>query len=715
MRERRAALAALGAFAAAAVIATWPLVRTPGRAIAGGPGDPILGTVILAWDADRLAHGLRGFWNAPWLFPHRHSLAYAEHLIGIALFTAPIQWITGNPVLAYNAAYIGSYVLAGFGMFLLARALWGRADAAILAGLAFELTPYRFAQASHLQMLVNGWMPIGLLALHRYFTSGSRLWLALFTAVYLVLGLSNGYYLYFFLLPVAVVVAMEMTKPAPLVSRRRIAIDLTAAALAIAAAIAPIGLVYYQLQREHGFARTIEDLPGLSARLSDYVRVANGAWTWGGLLAPGIGERELFHGFVVLAFALLGACTIVRRHRTRLVTTYLLIAALSVWLAMGPGAGMPYGLLFKLLPGFSALRVPARLSAVLIVALAALAGAGFAWLLARLEKRTRAFVAAILAATIVVEGQHGVGLMDTRNLKDRGWENVAYEWLRVSPPGAVLELDITQLDDLHAFTPVYQLRALTHRHPIVNGYAGWKSALQELLGSYASPLREPGRTAEALRGLRAIGVRYILLHERTFVKPEDVVRSVADIQGARNQIAEERHWPGIWAWRLAPGPSPPPVVEGGLTALDPATFVVHASGHEDRLPLLFDGDIDTRWISGDPQDGGEWIEITFARPVDVGRLRFETATRSVTDYPRRLTIDSMDEARTARNIFDAGVADRFIESLAADERHAPIVVDLPRNRTVTLRIGQAAHGTTWWSIHELRLWERPMNTVEKQP
>ena len=68
----------------------------------------------------------------------------------------------------------------------------------MLAGLAFELTPYRLAQTSHLQVLMNGWMPIGLLALHRYFASGSRWWLAAFAAVFVVLGLSNGYYLYFF-------------------------------------------------------------------------------------------------------------------------------------------------------------------------------------------------------------------------------------------------------------------------------------------------------------------------------------------------------------------------------------------------------------------------------------------------------------------------------------------------------------------------------------
>ena len=144
MRRHRPTILALGVFVAAALVATYPLVLTPFHSIAGGLGDPLLNTIVLAWDADRVRHGLQGFWDAPFLFPHRHTLAYAEPLIGVALFTTPIEWLFDNPVFAYNVAYIGSYVLAGFGMFLLTRALWGRTDAAVLAGLAFALTPYRF-------------------------------------------------------------------------------------------------------------------------------------------------------------------------------------------------------------------------------------------------------------------------------------------------------------------------------------------------------------------------------------------------------------------------------------------------------------------------------------------------------------------------------------------------------------------------------------------
>jgi hypothetical protein len=129
---RRHTAAAFAFFVGVALMATFPLLRHPTRTIAGGLGDPIILTTVLAWDADRFLHGLRGLWDPPFFFPHRWALAYSEHMLGVAIFTAPVEWLFGNPVLTYNVAYIGSYVLSGFGMFLLTRALWGNAAAALL-------------------------------------------------------------------------------------------------------------------------------------------------------------------------------------------------------------------------------------------------------------------------------------------------------------------------------------------------------------------------------------------------------------------------------------------------------------------------------------------------------------------------------------------------------------------------------------------------------
>src|SRR5215510_2581766 len=175
-----------------------PLLSAATHAIPGELRDPLLNTWILAWDAERIRHGFAGFWDSPILYPYQSTLAFSEHLLGVAIFAAPIEWMTGNPVLAYNAAFFTSYVFAGIAMFLLARELTGRNDAAVVAAAIFAFYPYRAAQVGHLQLLVNGWMPLSLLGLHRYFATGSRTALAGAAAAYWFLAMSNGYYLFLF-------------------------------------------------------------------------------------------------------------------------------------------------------------------------------------------------------------------------------------------------------------------------------------------------------------------------------------------------------------------------------------------------------------------------------------------------------------------------------------------------------------------------------------
>ena len=49
----REAGAVIGAFGTVAVVTTWPLVLRLGDALPVSRSDPLLNTLILAWDADR--------------------------------------------------------------------------------------------------------------------------------------------------------------------------------------------------------------------------------------------------------------------------------------------------------------------------------------------------------------------------------------------------------------------------------------------------------------------------------------------------------------------------------------------------------------------------------------------------------------------------------------------------------------------------------------
>src|SRR5205823_1771864 len=196
-------------FATLAVVYTYPLVLGMGTHLPNDLGDPLLTAWTLGWDADRLRHGLAGVWDAPNFFPYRHTLLYSDHLLGIAIFTAPLQWLTRNPILVYDLAFLASFVLAGAGMYVLARELTGRREAAIVAGLAYACQPFRVSHLSHLQWLMTGWLPLALWALHRY--ARSRAWRDMFAAAafFLLQSLTAAYFTYFALLPIGAVALVE--------------------------------------------------------------------------------------------------------------------------------------------------------------------------------------------------------------------------------------------------------------------------------------------------------------------------------------------------------------------------------------------------------------------------------------------------------------------------------------------------------------------------
>ena len=332
----------LAGYLAVALILLWPLPLRPTTHMIGDAfGDPLLNAWILGWDAERLQHGLQGLWQAPLFYPAADTLAWSEHLLGIAAWVAPAYWLTGNIVLVYNVALLGWIVLAGFGMFLLARELTGRLDAAWLAGLLFACLPYRVAHISHLQVLYAGWMPLALLGLHRSLRTGSLRALAGFVAAYVLTALSNGYYLFFLAVPVVIVAGWHLAiRTFRRSGGRTVAGHLALAALAIVLALAPVIRVYLRVRETHGFARTREDIIHYSARPAAYGSVASTVKVWHGWLPEGAVEAALFPGLTLSLLAALGVYTGWRREDVRL---YGVVAVVAFVLTLGPRPDIGFG------------------------------------------------------------------------------------------------------------------------------------------------------------------------------------------------------------------------------------------------------------------------------------------------------------------------------------------------------------------------------------
>jgi len=135
--------------------------------------------------------------------------------------------------------------------------------------------------------------------------------------------------------------------------------------------------------------------------------------------------------------------------------------------------------------------------------------------------------------------------------------------------------------------------------------------------------------------------------------------------------------------------------------------VVTASHENADLDWAFDDNLDTLWQSGAEQNGTEWIEMRLDRPRNIGLVRFDMgAADSITDFPRRVLIESSHDGREFRELYEGDVLTQLLQGLVQDADRTPIAIVLPDNDTVTLRIRQTGQAINWWSISELSIWER---------
>ena len=688
---------------------TLPVARHPASALPSDLTDTLLNTWILGWDAQRLGRGLGGLWDAPIFFPYRHTLAFSENLLGLAPFAAPVYWTSGNPLLAYNAAFLASFVVAGVGMYLLAFELTGSGGAALVAGAFYAFGPFKLAQIAHIQTIATGWMPIALWALHRYFATGARRWTAILAAAWILQALSNSYLAYFMALPIAIVAADGLLRAPNL---RRALRDLGVAAAAVAIAMLPVAAAYLAARIQYHQTRDVAEIAALSADVRSYLvgKSSIGVWRWLPTAVVVDPEKELFPGIVAILLAILG---LVRGER--LARLYGWIAVAAFVLSLGPIvhvwgraaiAHAPYSWLLAVVPGMNGMRVPARFAIVVVAALAVMAAYGMRAILTRVAPRARPAVVAVCLLAIVAEGWAVPLPVEPYPARGHADDRAVGSWLKDRPPGGVLHLPLTTLNYVELN---YQYATLFTGRPIVNGFSGYNAPLHDFLADSSSPLYDFDRFAATVDMLRAIGVRAVVVHGDDYPRSgRDPVEAARTIDAIRRsgQVAGEMRVGRTAAFELA-GPTALVLANVVQFPVDSSHFTLTASEAPDRLAALGDRNLDSRWIAGlGGQNGSSWIAARFDAPIDAARLELRLARRSLSDYPRVLRIESTMSDGTVRTLYEGSPYAQLANALLADPDYPPLTIEFPANRTATLTIRQTAATRRAWSVHELRIWRR---------
>jgi hypothetical protein len=472
--KRDAGVAAF--FVALAVAMTWPLARIITRGVAN-PGDPYQQTFVLDWDWFATFHRPLHLFQANIFYPAKDTLAYGEHLYGIAIFLFPLRMLGISALTTHNLALILGFAFSGFAGYLLGRTVTGNAIAGVAAGIFYAYLPWRFTQLPHLNYVWAAWLPMLIVALVYCARRPGWRSAALFGAVFLMNGLTNLYLFAFGSIAVGLAVPI-------LVRDRRQWLRIGAATLVALALITPFLIPYFRVRRETGMQWTWADVKSWSAEPRDWLNPGATNRFYRRFFDPKSDpELWLFPG--ALGIAMSGLGVVAARRERRMLAVALLWFGLGFIGSLGVHAFF-HRFLFSHVPGFGSLRVAARWATIAYAGMTMLVAYGAAW---------RKWLGVLASALFLVE-LHAAPIR---------WHCVSqpvppvYQWLKTQQ-GPIAELPMGgEIENRY-------LRFATEHHlPMVNGMS---SFVPRRFLELANEPRE-----KQLDDLRKMGVRLIIIHD----------------------------------------------------------------------------------------------------------------------------------------------------------------------------------------------------------
>jgi hypothetical protein len=452
---RRGALSALGMGAALAVLLHGQLTHLDW---VPDLGDPLFSIWRIGWVAHQIVRDPLHLFDANIFYPQHLTLTLSDPVILPALTVAPLLAIGVHPVVAYNVLLLSGFWFSGIATYALVERLTGSARAAFIAGLCYACFAFRFDHYSHLELQMTEWMPLALLALHLFVSTGRwpyalALGLAGVAQLY-----SSMYYAVFFVVYAAAIAFGLYVVHRPAV--RSLLRPLIVSAVVAVLLAWPLVRAFRAAEPMKG-ARGLYEVEFYSAYPSDYLRANRYSALWTGRLPAPLPERTLFPGAAPLALAAVALAPPLGTIRL----VYLVGLLVSVDGSFGlHGVAYPY--YYELLSPFRGLRSPSRFGALIALTLSILAGFGAQRVL--LRRQSSAYQHAVFGALVALVMIDAWPALTLRPV----WKEPPpiYDALRSAPNAVVAETPIPQ-DEIGNIPYVYF--SLWHWARIVNGYSGF--------------------------------------------------------------------------------------------------------------------------------------------------------------------------------------------------------------------------------------------------
>ncbi|NMC51870.1 YfhO family protein [Candidatus Kuenenbacteria bacterium] len=447
-----------------------------GSALPKGP-DPLLVSWIWSWEMHQIPINPLAVFDTNIFAPFKNTLAFTEHMFGSLLLAWPLFLIFKNIILVFNIISLSSFAIGGLGMYLLAFYLTKNKAASFIAAFIYAFAPYKITHLEHIN-LSGMWLPYFFLYLHKIFKDFS--WRHTLLLLFFTLMVFLNAMQYFLFLPVVIIFfilanidfkSIKITKEFVL----KLFIFCSIIIIVCLSVLWP----YLQLKSQ-GFARSVDNIEGLSPDLYDYLvspffyKYFYPTYLSEWIVGPGVFVLLLlFFSIIVLHHS-------IQRDKTKAI--YLLIGFVAVLFSLGyyiqftrgemGGLIGPWAFFYHFVPGFSGVRCVGRYSIFFLLSSAALISIGLRWLFVDYFKNKRKKILFVFFSIIIllfvefsfVPPKEYVAVPPVPKI---------YNWIKnTSDINVYLELPLGVGYSENNLGGFYEYYSISHFKKMVNGYSG---------------------------------------------------------------------------------------------------------------------------------------------------------------------------------------------------------------------------------------------------
>ncbi|MCX6340327.1 MAG: discoidin domain-containing protein [Candidatus Aureabacteria bacterium] len=735
-------------FILAALYMTYPLIIGMTNTV----GHPCLGLEGAYWigEGSKIWTHPHDLWAATFFFPHRDTLITNQWTLGIYLMAGPVYLFTRNAILASNFYLLLGYFLNGLCMFFLTRHLLKNTYGALVAGFVFAYCPFRFSAPMLTGIMSNYWICLSLLFLHRFMESrregaGRPVRLsrdALFAAFFFGLQcITDPFTGIFYSLMLALYLVSHFAA-GRLRRTPDMLLNIIAAVAIVACMISPLFYPYMEMIGVRGsedMARGLEESQILSCDLISYLVTppTNFVYGWIPHVYKVSRAQYLFPGFVAGFLFIVG---LVRKKGSHLSGSgeklfLIILGILGILISFGPYISCggqricpgPYLLLYRWCPLFRSLRAIGWAAQLWLIPFAIFCGGGAVALLGCISaRRIRALTGVSIILFILIEyfNKNASGdYFTAQNYHVDLQVPQVYEWLKLQPGEfGVLELPMPDNDgefEVSGNETYYMFWSLYHGKRIVNGDSSFRPPeywpLIDIMAHFPSK--------ESIAILRALGVKYVIIHPDRYDYDEFEHRKIGDGIGKTvvertQQLPDALRFVGGFGHSvvfelLARGTPPPPRREGTWREIKPAgDWKLTSTINQDLLPLIFDRNMATAWTAFhgcNLYNNNNTVEVDMGKVLELSRMVL--CYRGFREFPRGVWAQVSEDGKSWDTIDVLPSYRDLVVTLINDPHKRELDMVFAPRRVRYIRLIQTLP-SLWWSISELRLYTKGDNARE---